>query len=578
MDRKASISRRRYAQLMGGALVAGALPFAAKAQTDDRGLIHSGQGWDPDAGLVKAYHSGGAIQSSEQAGQQPHLLRESLWYAQAILANNPGPDTVARASTIIDKVLPFQETDPSNPHYGTWPYYKEEPLGRMRSPDDNWAEFMGAALCDLLIDQANVLAPDLQNRMRAALTAACLGIVRKNTQPGYTNIAIMAARVTLVGGQILHRPDIFSFGSSHLAALVAYTHQQGSFNEYNSPTYTFTALEGLEAILVDVRDGGVRANAHTLWLVAWDMISSHYHPGTGEWAGPHSRAYTDRLDNDTRARIALRTGLPLPNADVPPVPTRNRILPCPPAMHDRFYRLPRPEVFEQQKFSTASDTRDSNIGSTWMVDEACLGSASFDTFWVQTHAIIGYWRGASKAAVFKVRLLKDGHDFASFGVHATQSGNTVLMAASPLANKGDTHPTIDKSASGFNGHELRLRFSLDGDGATARQLDGGFFELVSGGWKAVIQGGAMVFDGQTDPGQWQTGEQGGIATVDYVIPLQGHFKPETLASTLLSASLYVAPAGAQPVPMPIEAHVHERGWHELHLGDQMKVQAPNFAR
>jgi len=578
MDRSSLTSRRNCMHLISGAMIAGMLPTTARAQmANSQNFIHSGLGWDDKAGLVKSYKPIAALQAGTVAADQ-HLLRESMWYAEALLANDQSPPSVARAIAIIEKVLPFQDTDPSSPHYGTWPYYAEEPLSKMPNPDDNWAEFFGASLCDLLIDQSGVLPPDLQTRMRAALTAACMGIIKHNVQPSYTNIAVMAARVTLIAGQILNRPDIFAFGSGHLANILAYTRQQGSFNEYNSPTYTFTALEGLDAILTDVRDRSVKSNAHALWMVAWDMISSHYHPGTGEWAGPHSRAYSDRLENETKAQIALRTGLPLPSSDVPPVPTRNRILPCPPAMHDRFYRLAQPTVFEQQKFSSAPDPRDSIVGTTWLVNDACLGSASFDSFWVQTHAIIGYWRGDTKAAVFKVRVLKDGKDFASFGVRTTQSGSTVLMAASPLANRGATHPTLDKSPTGFAGNELRLRFSLDGDGATAQQLDGGFFELVSGGWKAVVQAGEMVFDGQTDPGQWQTGNQGGIATVDYVIPLSGHIKPETLASSLLSAGISVVPAGARANLVPITAHAHERGWHNIRMGDQMSVAAPNFAR
>jgi hypothetical protein len=558
---------------MGAGAMASLWPSVSRASDSDP-LLPPGQTWDEGDGLVEAH--GGAFVSSLPRSAQVHFTRESLDYATALLADDGSRASRQRAFRIIEKVLTFQESNPQSPRFGSWPYYKEEPLAKMKYPDDNWADFMGARLGELLLDQGLVIPAPLKTKMRRALSSACQGIIRRDVQPSYTNIAIMAAGVTLMGGRILSRHDFSAYGANVLTKLVKYTAEQGSFNEYNSPTYTFTALTGLEEILNYIATPTVRANAQKLRMVAWSMIANHYHPATGEWAGPHSRAYWDRLTDATKAQIALRTGLPLPPKDIPPLPPRNRIIACPPQLLDRFRRLPKDEATTRQLYVKNADPRNDVVGTTWLTDGACLGSASFGSFWEQAHPLIAYWRGVTKAAVFRVRALKDGRDCASIGIRTAQSDGAALLAIGLLAGKGDTHPSLDRSPNGFPGKELALAFTVDADDAEVRQSPSGAFELVSGRWKAIVHPGPALYDGARAPGTWRVTRQPGFAEARYTIPLGGRLWPEQAGTTLLATAVQVLNADVDGQSSEFKSTDLSGGWRRVEWNG-LRIDACTFA-
>ena len=363
---------------------------------------------------------------------------------------------------------------------------------------------------------------------------------------------------------------LLDYGRKRLTGLLDYTRQQGGFNEYNSPTYTMVALEEVEAILSFVRDAEARTAAGELHRIIWEMIAGHWHPGTNQWAGPHSRAYYDRTPNPTldglSARLGrtLRAGVAVPSREVP-------MLPCPPALASRFAALPEPETVVRQRFIRAVDDAQSVCGTTWLNDAACLGSANAESFWTQRHPLIAYWRTARRGPtpVFRVRCQKDGRDFASFGMVAAQRGQRVLMSAHPLANSGDWHITLDRAPS-FPGQELQLRFVLDGVGATARALDEYRVELVAGEWKAVVHMGPPIWNnGEGAQGRWVIEKQEGVAHVAYVVPLGGSIAPAGLGRTAIPAAIEILPVSAGVSRDRIEVTPKGKGrllrWNDIEL-------------
>jgi hypothetical protein len=391
----------------------------------------------------------------------------------------------------------------------------------MAPPDWNWADFCGARLAEMLAEHADQLPAALAGDMRAALGHAGWSIFRRNVQPGYTNIAIMGAGVTLAAGELLDEPRLLDYGRRRLAKMVRHTEYHGGFNEYNSPTYTLVALYECERIMQLVRDATARHDAEALRRIAWTTIAEHFHPATGQWAGPHSRCYADRLAGATVEFLAQQTGVPVGGHDVlggqgRPAPlSLVRHLPCPPDLVDRFRRLPEPEVTVTRSFIRRE--HDATTGTTWLSEDACLGTVNRDTLWTQRRPLLAYWRTpADPAVVLRLRCIHDGRDFASAEVRNHQEGRRVLSLVSLVTGQGDFHPSLDRPRDGvFEMRELRVRYELSGQGVTAADLGDGRYELAAGDWRAVVHSLPSSFNGQ--PVAWRLDTGDGAAAVEATV-------------------------------------------------------------
>lgn len=543
MKLRSTFSRRH---LLGAAALTALTPVMAFAAADLEAVadvVGGGRRWDADIGLMAEKTGGIGYHTRYGKGVWVHPTRSNMDYALRLLEASHNAATRERAEGVIGKVIALQDTDPKSRWYGVWSWYVEEPLDRMSPPDPNWADFIGARISEILLVHGHVLSGDLKARMKTALRHACNSIVQRAVGPAYTNISMMGARVTAAGGEILGDQALLTYGREHLAELLAYTRDQGSFNEYNSPTYTVVGLEELEGVLRFVKDRSTRASAEALRQIAWDLIAAHYHPASYEWAGPHARAYDDRMPKDVRAKLSARVGLLLAATPGPVPRLTGSALPCPPRLRSRFKTLPAPEVFERTRFIKGADERRSVYGATWMVEGACLGSANAESFWTQRHPVIGFWPAGDGSAVFRVRCQKDGRDFASFGIRTVQDHGKVLMGVHPIAGAGDWHNSLDRTPDGvYPGKELRVRFLVDGKDAEIRTAGEGVYELVCAGWKAVLATGASVFDGRENGGRWEVVRDGDTVSVDYVASLNGQIAPERLAATLVAAAVTIQPA------------------------------------
>jgi hypothetical protein len=362
--------------------------------------------------------------------------------------------------------------------------------------------------------------------MRDALTRASLAIFRRNSPVSYTNIAVMGAGVTAMAGEVLDRPEFLDYGRAKLLAILRHVEETGGFAEYNSPTYTLVAATELDRVLHFVQDRAAREAAEALHRRVWTMIAEHFHAPTHQWAGPHSRAYNDRLMPAQAAHLAAATGAPLHvrverdgGAYLDPPPPHWSLVkprPCPDDLKHHFTAAPCEPREIRRVFGreAAGDI----VGTTWFDDEACLGSINRSSYWNQRRTLIGYWRAERDPAVmFRSRFLKDGRDFASMSVRQAQAGPRVLSAVFPVAGAGDFHPMLDRPADGrFLVKDLRWRFELQGVDARAERSGETAFVLRSGGRRVVIHAMPGTFDGR--PIRWEAGgdEAAGAAWVDAV--------------------------------------------------------------
>jgi len=443
--------------------------------------------------------------------------RDAMNFAAMLIAS-PLEEHQAEGRVLLEKVIDLQDQDPESATFGIWPWYYEEPLADMATPDFNWADFLGAVLATLLHDYPDRLPPELLEKTRASLEYSCRAIIKRDVKPGYTNIAMMGATVTAAAGELLDRQDLLEYGRMRILRNLEHYRSTGNFTEYNSPNYTPVVINELERMLYLVNDPACRLAAAELLIGAWQTVAEHYHVPTQQWAGPSSRTYADRISPRLRNTILAQALVLLPDESstlpVEEQPIFSPFVPrlaCPESLRHHFTEVPQGEITRRHVFNTTN--ADDEIGTTWLTSTAVLGSASYHTFWTQARGLIGYWilPDADQPAILKLSFLHNGNDFAGGSARNRQTDGRVLTAFGLLRNQGSMHPTFDRPADGvFHAESFEVVYQLMADGATARELVPNVFELSAGQIRAVLHvADHCIFAGQ--PVQWHIEEGDNVA-------------------------------------------------------------------
>lgn len=530
--------------------------------------------------LISEKSSGIGYHTTLPPGTLVHPTRSGLDYALALFQSGQA-HYQERAIRVVKRIISLQDTDPVSATYGIWSWYYEEPLSKMSPPDWNWADFCGARLAQILIDYVELLPVDVLADVQASLEHAAWSIFRRNVGPGYTNIALLGAVVTLAAGEILSDTSLRAYGRRRLERFMEHTAYHGGFNEYNSPTYTMVALIECERLLHLVHEPAARTLAETLHGEIWQMIADHYHPATAQWAGPCSRAYHDWLNAETVHQLSMRLGehIPLHPAYTPFGGVElGRPLPCPPVLRPRFQALPEDTLEIRCRFVRRSPDELSTWGTTWFTQDACLGSINRDSFWTQCRSLLGYWKTADAPPVaLRLRFLHDGKDFSSACSYNAQDGQRVLSAVTLLTDKGDYHPSLDRPPGGiFTAQDFRLRYELIGSDTTVNILAQDRFELASGAYRAVLDTAPGTFG--IHEVQWQIGQEEDRVYLDAVCyhGLAVQFNPAQMGTVSLFLGMQVLSMSQVPetTPLVVDAlseKVQEITWS---VGKGLKLQVP----
>ena len=517
--------------------------------------------YDAEVQLIRcAFHSPG-YHSRLPNGTQVHPLRQSLDYALQCLDCGDAAHQ-ERAADVIDRVCSLQDTDPIRDTYGIWAWTYEEPLEQMDPPDWNWADFIGVRLAHALRQYRAELPASTVQRAQTALSRAAWSIFRRNVDAGYTNIAIMGSVVMAAAGELLGVPFWTDYARRRLASIERSVEAHGSFNEYNSPTYTMVAVEELDRLHLLVEDAACRASAQNLWRHAWQVIAGHFHPTTQQWAGPCARAYGDYLSRPTCRWLSEATGVEVLPAEAaagePDCPDGYRTppRPCPADLRGRFQSLPEPDVSLRQTFIRRPEG--DTVGTTWMNAAACLGSVSHDDTWAQRRPLLAYWRTAADVAMLKMVVLLNGREFPGFLVRQAQAGPRVLTAFRPLYGTGDFHPSLGSRPDGrFDVSDLRIRYLLRSAEADL-DAEGDRLKLVAGPWRAVLCP-ADVCTFNDSPVTWTACRCDGGVHVDGVIHHgSARVIDFTKAHMRVAVGLELQPVGTHRLPTP-ETRVDEEG-------------------
>ena len=504
-------------------------------------------------------------------GGMIHSTRSSLHYAVALLDTGDRA-LLERAEAILRRVIALQDQDPNSKTYGLWSWFLEEPLAQMSPPDWNWADFCGVALLQVALDHRHRLSPDLAQGVDAAIQHAARSIRKRNVGPGYTNIAIMGAYVTMVAGELYGWKEMADYAKARWRDFCEYTREQGAFNEYNSPTYTIVALEELGRMLLHVQDPDFRRQAEAMHRLAWEEIALHFHAPTRQWAGPHSRAYSTLLDDRVLALVQNATqGRVNFGVDKPAMSDIRLPLACPADLEPYFTSLPRTRMVRKQFIAGQPPV----VGTTCLAPEFALGTVSRGDLWNQRRALLAFWGDAKSPSYLLLRFLRDGYDFAAVQFFSAQETGRVLAAMNFATDGGGRHISLDRLKDGrFPAEDLRLRLEFGG-AAGREKLTAP--KQVEEPWTRRL--GAATLDLRCldavfadEKPRWESGGDKEIAWLDLVLYTgrKNDFDLKQISEAAVGLFLELGPAGArQPNPVGTRAD----GKLRLSCG-QLRLQIP----
>lgn len=428
-------------------------------QLFDRHMVYWDKQYDPAVRMVRTWRGANGYHS-KLSECTVHPIRESLEYAYDLLRRDEHGDR-ARAYEILYRVLPLQDINPARNTYGIWSYYLEEWLEEMDEPDWNWADFNAKSLLRMLLTSAHLLTDDLKARMKDAVWHACCAIINRNVNPHYTNISVMGAYVTCVAGEMFGWDEVLAYGKRRLTGLYDYNKQNGSFSEFNSPTYTFVVLYDLGDFIADVQDLVCKQMAEELADMAWETVALHYHKATGQMAGPHYRAYVYLLSDATRVSIersldhkvrlvkdydAMVNGCEY-NANVK----------CPEKFIPYFTENCGERILDQT-------FAHNQMAYTYMNDRYTLGTLHIENLWNQHRDVLGYFGTVDAPFAFCLKCTHDGWDYCSGVAGSVQDKGRVLSVVGFMTNGGDTHINLDKVKNAqITAEDFRVQWEFYGD-------------------------------------------------------------------------------------------------------------------
>jgi hypothetical protein len=398
-----------------------------------------------------------------------------------VLNNHPRPDhfdedrAVARG-IVARLVLEALERNPDKAGWGIYVPYIGHPLDDTQ--DKNWAAFVGTELLRILQYDEHRLAgwpPEDRTLLREGICLPALSAIKRDVRVGYTNVVMMTLYLLLGAGKLLNDSEIRKAGEEKLGRMMRFTRTTGSFEEYNSPTYSGIVLPALVSLADLEKDGPLAGDTRKLLEMFVRHLSLHYHAPTGELGGPHSRAYADTLRQRSHLPVYLYSGGvprpdgPLPGLDIVPgvadgYPAAVPGLDLPPSLYKAFtsgFRKPveTRELVEWVGRDVSLPAPENELPrfrmtTTYREKTFVLGSVNELDVWTQRRNVLANWRAGSDSpvgvkleVVFKCRHLEENFSYGLWplmmGIEtlAVQDGPRILGAIlrcdAVRAKKGD---------------------------------------------------------------------------------------------------------------------------------------------
>ena len=468
--------------------------------------------YDPIERMVLTTLNGYNYHTDATSGRL-HQLRGSFSYALDLL-DLGDKQYEQRAFDILEKCISLQDTLSGSKTKGIWGYYLEEPLATKKSPPDfNWADFNGATLLEVWMGHHAKIPERMKPIIQRSLILAAQSIEKRNITMSYTNIAIMGTYVTYMVGHIFDDANLKAYSTDRLKRFYNHTLEKGGFTEYNSPTYTIIAIDELSRMKEHIIDPNAKQMIDKLYYTGWETIAKHYHTPTGQWLGPHSRAYNSTLQNSfydlinraSKGAIELKPNLTFTYSRLKHSIPKDLY----PYFQSGKYPKTQKEVFELVEPKIE--------GTSFMTPQYALATASRSSMWNQRRPFLAYWGTVQQPKYLQVRFLHDNYDFSSASFYSQQKDNNVLAAINLNLGGGDKHISIDRMTTGkFKAKDLRIRFEFGKQTSEIlpKKNDQAIDAMVDD-LKMSVQLYKAVFDKYE--GRWEKGSDKNGAWWDYVI-------------------------------------------------------------
>jgi hypothetical protein len=272
------------------------------------------QFWDARAGFI--WDTGDGSNGGSGRLSKRHLVRETSWYAVGLLLRNQKGD-LNRAIQAIEAVLGQQIDETGQPYDGTFQRSPEEPHPPAKYAqmfvqyDPNWREFIGTTFAVILEDFSDRLPEALRKRMELSIARAVNGELQEGRlKANYTNIALMHAFLWTWAGHRFQWASWISEGERFAAEVYGVYGKNGTFEEYNSPTYYGVDLYGLGLWRAYGSTSRLRQMGSEMEAALWKDIALFYHAGLKNLAGPYDRSYgMDMQDYVSLTGLWLRLAL-----------------------------------------------------------------------------------------------------------------------------------------------------------------------------------------------------------------------------------------------------------------------------
>ncbi|WP_079914523.1 hypothetical protein [Paenibacillus sp. 32352] len=483
-------------------------------------LEHNEANYNPELQLLRQPFSSPGYHTTLRDVPYVHPTRESLSYAVTLLGSGI-PRYQERGCAIVEKVLSLQDTDPSRPTHGIWSWFYEEPLDQMAPPDWNWADFCGKQLVLAAMHYQDIMSSGLKSCLRDAIFRACQAIIARNVRPGYTNISIMGSFVTLLAGEVYDYPPYRDYGLQRLTEFHAHTKRLGTFEEYNSPTYTTVAIAELSSLYTRTKNEAARQLTEELLEVGWRMVAEHFHVPTKQWAGPHSRSYDKLLA--PKFLTFLQLGLEgevrfLPDEDLIFEPNWYDSGLCCPDKLRRYFIEPHHEHLRQRIYENTGK-RIQKHATLFMNEAYALGTIDKEIMWNQRRNLLAYMKHGGETAYMQLQCLHDGYDYAAAIITSRQNEGDVLYGIGFSTNGGDTHSSLDRIKGWVKAQDLRIRLEFGGclDTIEVKVQEERRVRVVLGEHTICVQNLLAEFQSDSSKTGWEWQIQDGRLHLDYIL-------------------------------------------------------------
>ena len=286
--------------------------------------------------------------------------------------------------------------------------------------------------------------------------------------------------------------DLADYAIGRMARIEAYIGESGSFAEYNSPVYARVTLTDMTRMRMYLQPGPVRDGAARIERRLWLHLARHWDGYRKQTAGPMSRCYETDLGEPFWLEKSLggRLGLadPALRGQYGDLDTAIHDFHCPEPLAATF--LQPSTYFRRETFRVPQAQGRPVQGATFVHPGFSLGSVNQGDFWMQSRPLLAYFGGPERPArIVRLRLVKDGYDFASALLWTVQQQGNVLGLVNFRSPGGDRHPTLDPIRNGeFKCGRLFLELTFDGLAADfSFRKDGDTGRIATTGMNAVFQ-------------------------------------------------------------------------------------------